>query len=132
MAGTYEFDESTCSEKGASALCISRTVTIEAEVAGTVVLDAKRARRVIYVSSSGRAELIGLNITGGVTDEVCVRNFEPKRMNAWGSTYICRGILEPKRAQCPKRNVPSPHWCADRDHVCLWQGVSFPANRTYA
>eukprot|EP00964_Phaeocystis_antarctica_P087014 scaffold55141_cov48-Phaeocystis_antarctica.AAC.1 len=48
-----------------SALCIDRPVTIEAEVAGSVVLDAKGARRVIYVSTAGRAELIGLNVTGG-------------------------------------------------------------------
>ena len=48
-----------------SALCIDRPVTIEAEVAGSVVLDAKRARRVIYVSAAGTAQLVGLNITGG-------------------------------------------------------------------
>ena len=66
MAGTYEFANDMCPDQGGSALCIDRTVTIEAEVAGSVVLDAKGARRVIYVSSfAGRAELIGLNITGG-------------------------------------------------------------------
>ena len=59
MAGTYEFANDMCD----AALCIDRTVTIEAEVAGSVVLDAKGARRVMYVS--GKAELIGLNITGG-------------------------------------------------------------------
>ena len=48
-----------------SALCIDRPVTIEAEVAGSVVFDAKRARRVIYVSAAGTAQLVGLNITGG-------------------------------------------------------------------
>ena len=65
VAGTYEFDDIMCSDEGGSALCIDRRVTIEAEVAGSVVLDAGGARRVIYVSSGGRAELIGLNITGG-------------------------------------------------------------------
>ena len=65
MAGTYEFDDDMCSYQGGSALCIDHTVTIEAEVAGSVVLDAKGARRVIYVSRYGRAELVGLNITGG-------------------------------------------------------------------
>ena len=65
VAGTYEFDGSMCTDQGGSALCIDRNVTIEAEVAGSVVLDAKGARRVIYVSTAGRAELIGLNITGG-------------------------------------------------------------------
>ena len=67
MAGTYEFDKSMCSDQGASALCIDHAVTIEAEVAGSVVLDAKGAGRVIYVSSGGQVELVGLNITGGDT-----------------------------------------------------------------
>ena len=65
MAGTYEFADDMCPDQGGSALCIDRTVTIEAEVPGSVVLDAKGARRVVYVSTAGRAELIGLNITGG-------------------------------------------------------------------
>ena len=67
VAGTYEFDDDMCSNQGGSALCIDRRVTIEAEVAGSVVLDAKGSRRVIYVSTAGRAELVGLNITGGAT-----------------------------------------------------------------
>ena len=71
MAGTYEFDDDMCTEEGGSALCIDRPVTISAEVAGSVVLDAKGARRVIYVAAAGRAELVGLNITGGYTDDVC-------------------------------------------------------------
>ena len=72
MAGTYEFADEMCTgyHEGGSALCIDRNVTIEAEVAGSVVLDAKGARRVIYVSTAGRAELIGLNITGGAADYV--------------------------------------------------------------
>ena len=70
MAGTYEFAGDMCPDRGGSALCIDRNVTIEAEVAGSVVLDAKGARRVIYVSTSGRAELVGLNITGGDADYV--------------------------------------------------------------
>ena len=91
-AGTYEFADSMCymclNELGndimcpngvdeygysldlESALCIDRDVTIEAEVAGSVVLDAKGARRVIYVSTAGRAELIGLNVTGGAAEVV--------------------------------------------------------------
>ena len=64
-AGTYEFADDMCPDQGGSALCIDRNVTIEAEVAGSVVLDAKGARRAIFVSSGGRAELIGLKITGG-------------------------------------------------------------------
>ena len=54
-----------CSDQAGSALCIARHVTIEAAVAGSVVLDAGGARRGIYVSSDGKAELVGLNITGG-------------------------------------------------------------------
>ena len=72
MAGIYEFANSMCdNNEGSSSVCINRDVTIEAEVAGSVVLDAKGARRVIYVSSGGRAELIGLNITGGSAFRVC-------------------------------------------------------------
>ena len=71
MAGTYEFASSMCSEDGGSALCIDRAVTIEAEVAGSVVFNAKGLRRVISVSSSGTAELIGLDITGGSASKVC-------------------------------------------------------------
>ena len=70
MAGTYEFADDMCPDQGGSALCIDRNVTIEAEVAGSVVLDAKGARRVMYVSTAGRAELVGLNITGGAADYV--------------------------------------------------------------
>ena len=70
LAGTYEFDDNMCSDQGGSALCIYRNVTIEAEVAGTVVLNAKGARRVVYVLDAGRAELVGLNITGGDADRV--------------------------------------------------------------
>ena len=60
-------------------LTISYSVIIEAEVPGSVVLDAKGSastkRRVFNVQSSGAAELIGLNITGGYAREgggVCV------------------------------------------------------------
>ena len=80
VAGTYEFDDDMCSDEGGSALCIDRNVTIEAEVAGSVVLDAKGARRVIYVSTAGRAELVGLNITGGAADHVkFLTSIEPTR-----------------------------------------------------
>ena len=48
-----------------SGLCIDRALTVEAEVAGQVVLDGMGERQVLYVSSSGLVELIGLGITGG-------------------------------------------------------------------
>jgi hypothetical protein len=67
--GTYEFDDDMCSNEGGSALCIDRDVTIEAKVSGSVVLKAKGARRVIYVSNTGRTELVGLNITEGKADD---------------------------------------------------------------
>ena len=71
-AGVYEFADNMCFgisrdsiDLGVSALCINRNVTIEAEVAGSVVLDAKGMRRVITVMSGAEAKLVGLNITGG-------------------------------------------------------------------
>ena len=89
VAGTYEFADSMCDDEGSSSVCINRNVTIEAEVAGSVVLDAKGARRVIYVSSGGRAELIGLNITGGSASRVCFcitlhRSFASPLTNPYG------------------------------------------------
>jgi len=65
-----------------AAICINRTVTIEAQVPGSVVLNAgsvvrqpldsstsreflEAGVRVIEVESGGMARLIGLNITGG-------------------------------------------------------------------
>tara|TARA_B100000795_G_scaffold123370_1_gene91928 strand:- start:761 stop:1279 length:519 start_codon:yes stop_codon:yes gene_type:complete len=67
LAGTYEFADSMCSDTnlGDSALCINRNVTIEAEVAGSVVLDAKGTRRVITILPGAVVKLVGLNITGG-------------------------------------------------------------------
>ena len=80
IAGTYEFADDMCSDQGGSALCIDRNVIIEAEVAGSVVLDAKGARRVIFVSTTGRAELVGLNITGGAAYYVSfLTSIEPTR-----------------------------------------------------
>ena len=63
-AGTYEFtsDMVGCTR---SAVCISRALTIEAELPGAVVLNAMGGRRVFKINTGGTAELIGLNITGG-------------------------------------------------------------------
>ena len=63
MAGPYNFDTSAMS--CGSALCINRTLTIEAEVPGAVVLNATGKWRVFKIESGGTATLIGLNITGG-------------------------------------------------------------------
>ena len=73
-AGTYDFTSNMCS---GSAVCINRALTIEAQVPGSVVLDAKGGRRVFNIQSGGTAELIGLNITGGstsVVQSVCLLN----------------------------------------------------------
>ena len=73
-AGTYDFTSDMCS---GSAVCIDRALTIEAQVPGSVVLDAKGGRRVFNIQSGGTAELIGLNITGGstsVVQSVCLLN----------------------------------------------------------
>ena len=66
-AGTYDFTSDMCS---GSAVCIDRALTIEAQVPGSVVLDAKGGRRVFNIQSGGTAELIGLNITGGYASGV--------------------------------------------------------------
>ena len=87
--GTYEFADDMCSDEGGSALCIDRNVTIEAEVAGSVVLDAKGARRVIYVAAAGGAELVGLNITGGTANNVrfLTSSIEPT-CETFGSSHL--------------------------------------------
>jgi len=66
-AGTYDFTSDMCT---GSAVCIDRAVTIEAQVPGSVVLDAKGGRRVFEIQSAGTVELIGLDITGGYSTSV--------------------------------------------------------------
>ena len=73
--GTYAFTASDitpdCHQSIAAALCITRPVTIEAEIHGTVVLDARGSqsspRRVVAIQAAGGAsvELLGLKLTGG-------------------------------------------------------------------
>eukprot|EP00908_Phaeocystis_cordata_P013112 Transcript_24145.p1 GENE.Transcript_24145~~Transcript_24145.p1 ORF type:complete len:600 (+),score=49.63 Transcript_24145:152-1951(+) len=71
QSGLYELPSDMCSETDqtsyvtGSALCISRALTIEAEVTGSVVLDAKDERRLFTIDSGGTLDLIGLNITKG-------------------------------------------------------------------
>jgi len=64
QAGTYDLT---------STLTISRAVTIEAQVAGSVVLNGMGQRRVFTILSTGVAQLIGLNITGGYASYVGAR-----------------------------------------------------------
>ena len=73
-AGTYELSSDMCAD---SAICIDRALTIEAEVPGSVVLDAKGGRRVFKIESGGTAELIGLNITGGLVTVSALSFFGP-------------------------------------------------------
>jgi hypothetical protein len=68
-AGTYSFTTNMCTD---SAICIDRAVTIEAQVPGSVVLDANGGRRVFEITSGGT--LIGLNITGGDAQGVSARS----------------------------------------------------------
>ena len=83
-AGTYDFTSDFTSDMfgcAESAVCIDRALTIEAQVPGSVVLDAKGGRRVFNIQSSGTAELIGLNITGGSASSVqsvCLLNLLPR------------------------------------------------------
>jgi hypothetical protein len=76
QAGTYRLNMSEINTSmselcSLAAICIDRTVTIEAAVPGAVVFDAMNERRVFKIQPGGTAELIGLNITGGSTDSVC-------------------------------------------------------------
>jgi len=85
-AGTYELISIAGSGRmcgmygGPSAVCITRALTIEAEVPGAVVLKAMGWWKVIEIQSGGtglNVELIGLNITGGSGDwvqSVCLLN----------------------------------------------------------
>ena len=100
-AGTYELASDMCT---GSAVCISRTLTIEAEVPGAVVLNAMGGRRVFYIQSGGTVELIGLNITGGAPYRGC---------------SVC--LLNPSSTAPkiePMCNVPLPHWLCSLFAVC--------------
>ena len=76
QAGTYRLNMSEINTSmrrlcRSAAICINRTLTIEAAVPGAVVLDAMNEKRVFEIQPGGMAELIGLNITGGSTNSVC-------------------------------------------------------------
>ena len=64
QAGTYDLT---------STLTISRAVKIEAQVAGSVVLNGMDQRQVFVIQSSGVAQLLGLNITKGYAGYVSAR-----------------------------------------------------------
>ena len=54
-------------------LSVTRSVVIQAEVEGSVVLDAQGNSRVLNINpgSSDNVQVMGLNITGGVADVSC-------------------------------------------------------------
>ena len=120
-AGTYEFADDMCSDQDGSALCIDRNVTIEAEVAGSVVLDAKGARRVIYVAAAGRAELVGLSITGGNTTNTVrflTSSIEPT-CGTFGSSHLASaGGWHPHRRLSRSDRLQHPRQPGG------WDGVS--------
>ena len=62
--GVYDLTSGMTEMCSQGMLCLDYAVTIEAEVAGTVVLNASRSNRVFYIAGTG-VELVGLNITGG-------------------------------------------------------------------
>ena len=81
-AGNYSLTSATCRptdptwgfDLGPTGLCVGRAVTLAAAQAGTVMLDAGKKGRVLYVNGSGVA-LAGLNITGGKTVSARLSNF---------------------------------------------------------
>ena len=79
-AGTYDFDTSAMS--CGSALCINRTLIIEGEVPGAVVLNATGKWRVFKIKPGGNATLIGLNITGGDTGTSTQVNFTRRNISS--------------------------------------------------
>ena len=79
--GTHSLTSAMCHPKdqygydlGPTGLCVGRAVTLAAAQAGTVVLDAGKQGRVLFVNGSG-VELAGLNITGGKTVSARLSNF---------------------------------------------------------
>ena len=108
MAGTYELAHDMCPDQGGSALCIDHPETIEAEVAGSVVLDAKGARWVIYVAAAVRAELVGLNITGGNAGILVRSPVEPSL-----SSYLA-----------PRWNVTCAHGWQWGGGLYIWGGTA--------
>jgi hypothetical protein len=116
-AGTYELTSDMCT---GSAICIDRALTIEAQVPGSVVLDAKGGRRVFEIQSSGTAELVGLNITGGYASvprvspqgggvyvaSNGVANFEGCNIHDNTANYVCLHL------ELSLNFHPSPQWYA--------------------
>ena len=79
--GTYSLTSAMCHPKNPdgddlrpTGLCVGRAVTLAAAQAGTVVLDAGKQGRVLFVNGSG-VKLAGLNITGGKTVSARLSNF---------------------------------------------------------
>ena len=79
-------------------LSITRSVVIQAAVAGSVVLNGGNAHRVLYVDpgSSGVVQLIGLNITratvkSAIAHPMCDYPIAPMRLTFAGRRCLCPG-----------------------------------------
>ena len=68
--GTYTFDATSRMTDGSALLVTDNNITVAAEQPGAVLLDANRTSRVFEIAYGAVVELIGLNITGGYSDEV--------------------------------------------------------------
>ena len=71
----------------------------------------------------------GLQGGGVLVDNSGVANFESCNIHDNSNNtaaFVCLHSLN-----IPLNFHPSPHWCADRCQMCVWQGVSFAANRTH-
>ena len=67
LTTTFANNNGNCDEDSDSWFCIGRAVTIQAAEPGAVELDAMGQRRVLHITCT-EVQLIGLNITGGLTD----------------------------------------------------------------
>ena len=75
-AGTYMYTGNMNGTCSSAAICINRTLAIEAEVPGAVVFNAANDARVLRIAPGATVKLIGLNITGGFAFSVrCVLGF---------------------------------------------------------
>ena len=133
-AGTYDLTSNMCTRTmnvGAPglhrpwAICIDRALTIEAQVPGSAVLDAKGGRGVFLISSGANAKLIGLDIIGGFMDQVS----NHAKRGAARRDCVASWAKSNPRPHAYACNVPrSPHWFVLTVGGVLWQGnVSFCA-----
>ena len=114
--GVYDLTSGMTEMCSAGMLCLEYAVTIEAEVAGAVVLDAARSNGVLYITGTD-VELIGLNITGGYSSYVSGRcRTHALMFKLWNLVLIHSArFFEPN---------PSPRWKVTRliAYFCMQGG----------